>query len=93
MISTNFFPNDPVPPVTSTACSDQFIPSASSMTSNLISLAPKPLESLARISRVQPFEQILTNGCAWLDLTLPASIADFPGIGAPCPNLEGRTCS
>ena len=29
MISTNFFPKDPVPPVTRTACSDQFIPCAS----------------------------------------------------------------
>ncbi len=29
MISTNFLPNDPVPPVTRTACSDQFIPCAS----------------------------------------------------------------
>src|SRR5215471_2870588 len=26
MISTNFLPKDPVPPVTKTACSDQFIP-------------------------------------------------------------------
>jgi hypothetical protein len=25
MISTNFLPKDPVPPVTSTTCSDQFI--------------------------------------------------------------------
>jgi hypothetical protein len=28
MISTNFFPNDPVPPVTRIDCSDQFIPIA-----------------------------------------------------------------
>src|SRR5689334_2013479 len=30
MISTNFFPNEPVPPVTRTTCSDQFIKDASS---------------------------------------------------------------
>src|SRR5580692_5797432 len=30
MISTNFFPKEPVPPVTRTDCSAQFIPSASS---------------------------------------------------------------
>jgi hypothetical protein len=29
LISTNFLPNDPVPPVTSTDCSDQFISCAS----------------------------------------------------------------
>src|ERR1700691_22249 len=29
MVSTNFFPKDPVPPVTRTTCSDQFIPPAS----------------------------------------------------------------
>jgi hypothetical protein len=29
MISTNFFPKEPVPPVTRTTCSDQFIPCAS----------------------------------------------------------------
>jgi hypothetical protein len=30
-MSTNFFPNEPVPPVTSTSCSDQFIAPASAM--------------------------------------------------------------
>src|SRR5262245_62029559 len=29
MISTNFLPKEPVPPVTSTTCSDQFMPSPS----------------------------------------------------------------
>ncbi len=41
MISTNFLPNEPVPPVTRTTCSDQLINYASQK----LNLIPIPFES------------------------------------------------
>src|SRR5271170_61848 len=49
MISTNFFPNEPVPPVTRTICSAQFIEPAST-----IFLSPLAIPSLAKPRLTRP---------------------------------------
>ena len=75
MISTNFFPNDPVPPVTRIDCSDQFIPSASSrFCLNSPRVDQDAIGLLVLTATVRHASKRTATG--WI-LRLPASIADF----------------
>src|SRR5277367_1970190 len=81
MISTNFFPKDPVPPVTRIDCSDQFIhpPRHTAADFNVAGVAlPASIADFLRIVRI---------------VSRPQSSEEKFGVAFPDPMLECRTNS